>query len=142
MSLAGKSIHLFPGSSHVFFLVAATHHYYAILPVYEGDTVDFPSEEKELIFVEYFFCARLFFLNVHRVISFCKIDIILSTLQISEIKTQNVGIHPGSQAQELGFEPRLKLFRYIRKLLGYRVEKGCKETRQPLAWFSLWLREA
>ena len=45
----------------MFCLVAATHYYYAILPVYEGDTVDFPSEEKELIFVEYFFCFRLFF---------------------------------------------------------------------------------
>ena len=42
----------------MFCLVAATHYYYAILPVYEGDTVDFPSEEKELIFVEYFPYAK------------------------------------------------------------------------------------
>lgn len=45
----------------MFFLVAATHYYDAILPVSEGDMADFPSEEKELIFVEYFFCATLFF---------------------------------------------------------------------------------
>lgn len=49
----------------MFCMVAATHYCYAILPVYEGDTVDFPSEEKELIFVEYTFSVSGSFFKMY-----------------------------------------------------------------------------
>lgn len=48
----------------MFCLIAAIHYYCAILPVYEDDTTDLPSEEKEQIFAEHFFCAKLFFMYI------------------------------------------------------------------------------